>query len=116
MLLRTCRFVSLVLTALLLGTSFAHVLERPAKLQYPASLYVTLQQTLYVHWGPPSIGGFLEPLVEPANAVFRAADPSAAPRDWRALRAQWELGHSVRFVLHLLAFSALAFAATMEGP
>jgi hypothetical protein len=48
MLVRSWRFVTLLLVTLLLGLAFAHVLERPAKMQYDAALYVTLQKTLYV--------------------------------------------------------------------
>ena len=58
---RLCEVITATLTALLLGTSFAHVLEWPAKLQYEGALYVQLQTSLYAHWGPPSVGGFLEP-------------------------------------------------------
>lgn len=61
MLLRSWRFVTILPVALLLGLSFAHVLELPAKMQYDAALYVTLQKTLYVAWGPPNVGGILEP-------------------------------------------------------
>ena len=60
-LTRTWQLLTVVLVALSLGLAFAHVLERPAKMQYPADLYVTLQRSLYVHWGPPSVGGILEP-------------------------------------------------------
>ena len=59
--MRIWRFVAALLVALLLGTSFAHVLELPAKMRYDGALYVTLQKTLYVEWGPPNFGGFLEP-------------------------------------------------------
>jgi hypothetical protein len=41
-------FITLLLVALLLGLSFAHVLERPAKMTYDGPLYVTLQRSLYV--------------------------------------------------------------------
>lgn len=58
---RTIHVVALALVALLLGTSFAHVLEWPAKLAYDAALYVRLQTSLYAEWGPPGIGGYLEP-------------------------------------------------------
>ena len=58
---RIWQVVTTTVTALLLGTSFAHVLEWPAKLKYEGALYVQLQTSLYVHWGPPSIGGFIEP-------------------------------------------------------
>ena len=70
MLLRIWFFVALILVALLMGTSFAHVLEMPAKMQYDAALYVTLQKTLYVEWGPPNFGGFLEPGAIIATAVL----------------------------------------------
>ena len=33
----------------------------PAKMRYDAALYITLQKTLYVAWGPPNVGGILEP-------------------------------------------------------
>ena len=62
MLLKFLRFTSIILVALLQGLAFAHLLERPAKMQYDASLYITLQKTLYVQWGPPNFGGFLEPV------------------------------------------------------
>jgi len=58
MLLRLWRVVTILLVALLQGLAFAHLLERPAKLQYDATLYLTLQKTLYVQWGPPNIGIF----------------------------------------------------------
>lgn len=48
----------LVLTALLLGTTFAHVLEAPAKFQYDAAQWVFAQQNLYRSFA--SIGGAIE--------------------------------------------------------
>lgn len=60
-MLRWSRLVALTLTALTMGMSFAHVLEMPAKLAYPPDLYVALQNTLYVSFGPPNIGAFVEP-------------------------------------------------------
>ena len=62
MFLKLLRFTTIISVALLQGLAFAHLLERPAKLQYDASLYITLQKTLYVQWGPPNFGGFLEPI------------------------------------------------------
>jgi uncharacterized membrane protein len=60
MLLISLRFVTLMLAALTTGMSFAHVLERPAKMGYDATLYATLQKTLYAYWGPPNIGAVVE--------------------------------------------------------
>ncbi len=62
MALRLWRAVTLLLVALLAGVALAHVLESPAKLQYDADFYLALQQSLYVQWGPPNLGGVLEPL------------------------------------------------------
>src|SRR4051812_35700317 len=55
------RFLTLLFTTLALGTSFAHVLEMPAKLRYDGPLYITLQNSLYLAWGPPYPGVYLEP-------------------------------------------------------
>src|SRR5688500_6442339 len=60
MLIRICRFSTVVLTALLVGMTFCHVLEMPAKRQYSASLYLTIHRTLYVAFGPPNIGVVVE--------------------------------------------------------
>lgn len=64
--------VTLVLVALVLGTSFAHVLEWPAKLQYDGPLYTRLHTTLYMYWGPPSPTGFVEPAAIVAVLVLAA--------------------------------------------
>ncbi len=50
--------VSLLLTALLLGTTFAHVLEISAKRQMDAMLWTTLQQRLYRSFA--TVGGTVE--------------------------------------------------------
>jgi len=60
MFIQAWRFATLLLTALLLGMTFCHVLEMPAKMQYGAALYLTLHRTLYVAFGPPNIGPFIE--------------------------------------------------------
>lgn len=144
------RFVTILFVALVQGLAFAHVLERPAKLQYDGALYVTLQQTLYVQWGPPNVGGILEPaaiistlvlafllrkskpdlglalgasialllafpvvffwLVAPSNHAFNATWATIPP-NWMVLRSNWETGHSIRFVLQLIALSLLVFSA-----
>ena len=59
--LKLLRLATTLLVALLSGLAFAHVLELPAKMQYDATLYITLQKSLYVQWGPPHFGGVLEP-------------------------------------------------------
>ncbi len=64
------RFAAIVLLALVMGLAFAHVLEQPAKMQYDAVLYLTLQKSLYAQWGPPHIGGLLEPLAIAAAGLL----------------------------------------------
>ena len=58
---RFLQVLAAVIVALVLATTFAHVLELPAKLEYDATLYVQLQTSLYRQWGPPNPVGFLEP-------------------------------------------------------
>jgi hypothetical protein len=70
--MRAWLVVTLVLVALVLGTSFAHVLEWPAKLQYDGALYTRLQTTLYIYWGPPNLTGFVEPAAILAVLVLAA--------------------------------------------
>ncbi|MGH2611034.1 MAG: DUF1772 domain-containing protein [Tepidiformaceae bacterium] len=59
--IRAARFLSLLFGALALGTTLAHVLERPAKLQYPAALWITIQHTLYAQFGQPNLIAYVEP-------------------------------------------------------
>lgn len=68
--LKLFRLAVTLLVALVMGLAFAHVLERPAKMQYDAVTYITLQTSLYVQWGPPQIGGFLEPAAIVSTALL----------------------------------------------
>lgn len=67
------RFITILLVALTTGMAFAHVLEMPAKMLYDAELYMTIQRSLYVAWGPPNIGGVLEPAAIIATLVLCVA-------------------------------------------
>ncbi|MBW4534359.1 MAG: DUF1772 domain-containing protein [Pleurocapsa minor HA4230-MV1] len=51
MFVRTWRFITIILAALSMGMAFCHTLELPAKMNYPASLYLTIQQSLYRQFG-----------------------------------------------------------------
>jgi hypothetical protein len=63
MLLRAWRFVTLLLAALALSLTSAHVLEMPQKLAYPPELYAAVNTTLYRYFaivgGVYSIGAIL---------------------------------------------------------
>jgi hypothetical protein len=100
MLIRSWRFVTILLVALLLGLAFAHVLEMPAKMQYDGALYVTLQKTLYVEWGPPNVGGILEPAAILATLVLTFLVRLRRPAFWLTLGASVAL---------LLAFPVVFF-------
>lgn len=53
MRIRVLRAVALLLTALTMGLLFAHVLELGPKFGYPPELYIRLNNSLYVWFGPP---------------------------------------------------------------
>ncbi len=103
MTLKIWRFVTILLSALALGMAFCHALELPAKMQYPAELYITVQNSLYRAFGPPHIGAFIEvatPLAAIALAILvRKRRPAF----------QWTL---IGLVAVLLAFPILFFAFT----
>ncbi len=149
------RTFTVLLLALLTGMAFAHVLEMPAKMQYQGAMYVALQKSLYGQWGPPNIGGLLEPatilstamlaffgrkagrslwlplgalallllafpvvffgLVAPANAGFQAMTLPILSENWATLRADWELGHAIRFALQFSALSLLVLLLTLDA-
>lgn len=98
------RLVALVLTALLLGITFCHVLEMPAKLGYDAGFYMTLQTTLYAHFGPPGVGGVVEP-----GAILAVIAVAALAR--RRRRPGFGLTVAAGACL-LLAFPVIFFALT----
>ena len=49
--LKTARFISLLLTALATGIVFTHVLKISNKATLPGSIYLNVQQVLYQNWG-----------------------------------------------------------------
>jgi hypothetical protein len=87
MFVKALRFTAILLVALVGGLAFAHVLERPAKMKYDGALYLTLQKTLYVEWGPPNVGGILEPAAILATVVLVFAVRRRRPAFWLTLGA-----------------------------
>lgn len=59
MFLRIWRLITLILAALFMGLEFAHALELPAKMQYDAIAYLTIQNSLYQYFGAPGPGAFI---------------------------------------------------------
>ncbi len=68
MFLRAWILVTICLTALLMGSTFSHVLEMPAKLKMDGPLWMTIQQRLYRAFAP--IGGTIEIAAIGATAVL----------------------------------------------
>lgn len=53
-------------------------------------------------------------LVAPSNDAFLATPPGQVPPNWAELRANWEIGHGLRFVLQFLAFILLVCSALVH--
>ena len=122
-MLRAWRFLTLVLAALALTMTSAHVLELPQKMRYDAEL---------VRGRGPSFGWTLTgaaclllafvswlALVAPVNrevaAAIRSA-PESVPALWMRHRARWEYGHATGFVIQLVGVAALLASVLVETP
>jgi hypothetical protein len=57
--LRTVRFITLLFTALLMGTTLCHTMELPAKMLYKGELWATVNKSLYWVFAPP-VGAIIE--------------------------------------------------------
>jgi MFS family permease len=154
MALHIWRFITLLLAALTMGMTFAHVLEIAPKLRWDANLYLAVQTNLYWMFG--RVGALIQLgaigaacilaflvrqrgptfwysllgaialvlslvvwffVVAPANAqTAQWQDTGVIPTDWMRWRNQWEIGHAVSFVLHLIGFGALLHSVIVETP
>jgi hypothetical protein len=56
MILKTVRYLSLLLVALTLGLTFAHVMEIPGKLRLDGATWLAVQHNLYVAFGVAGAG------------------------------------------------------------
>jgi hypothetical protein len=144
--------LSLILCALLLGTTFAHLLEIRAKARMDGALWTTLQHNLYRAFatvgGTVEIGAILATaglawsayggrgrwvalgawvcfvaafapvwigVVAPVNREVARWTPGSVPTDWTRWRRRWDLGHAVRFGLHLIGFGLLVALLVFGG-
>jgi hypothetical protein len=99
MALKAVRVLSLVFVALILGLTFAHVLEIPGKLRLAGPDWLTVQQNLYVGFG--TVGAVVEVL-----AILLAWAVALMARDRRpALR--WSLGAASCISAGLVAWALL---------
>ena len=91
MLLRSWRFLTLLLTALALTMTSAHLLELPQKMDYDANLYATVNATMYQYFA--TVGG-----VYTVGSIVAAIVLAILVRRRRATR-RWTLAGAVALVL-----------------
>jgi hypothetical protein len=95
-MLRGWRFLTIVLAALALTMTSAHVLELPQKMQYDAQLYSAVNTTLYRYFA--TIGG-----VYSLGAIGAASVLAFLVRTHRSA-CGWTLAAAVLFVLWFLSW------------
>lgn len=106
MFLNTWRFLTLILAALDMGMAYCHTLELPAKMDYDAALWTTINQSLYREFGS-FFGIFSE-----VGAVVAAILLSFFLRK-RKPAFYWSLVGTVFFALALVVW--FAFVAPMNA-
>jgi hypothetical protein len=144
--MRIHRFLALVITALSLAMTTAHVLEMPPKLSYSIALYTAVNSTMYLYFAIFGAIFELGAIVAVGSLAWRARhEPSARATlaaaiavtlalvswlilvqpvnsavaqgaSWSDLRLRWELGHLVGFVFSLAGLVALAIATVRDIP
>lgn len=100
------RIATLLLSALTLGLSFAHVLEMPQKLTWDATLWVTVEHSLYRYFGV--VGGPLE-VAAVVTAVVLAVLSAR-----RGLPADGSRVAAVLFVLGLAEWAAVVQTTNVQ--
>ena len=109
------RTFTILLVTLLTGLAFAHVLELPAKMQYEAAMYIALQKSLYVQWGPPNVGGVLEPAAIIATAIMAFFGRNTKRSLWLSLGAltALQIAFPVVFFVLVAPVNAVFMATTL---
>ncbi len=111
------RFITIVLVALTMGLAFTHVFELPAKMLYDASLYMSVQRSLYTAWIPPHIGGMLEPAAIIASILLTVGVRRRRRAFWLCLWAVVALLAAFPFVYFFLVEPVnVIFQATSAVP
>lgn len=104
-MLRTCRFITLMLAALGLTLGATHVLELPAKMQYDAEMYAAVTSTLYLLFG--SVGAVIQ-----IGAILAAAGLTLVVRGRPAFRLT--LLGTLGLVLSLVLWGVLVAPVNAE--
>lgn len=144
--MRMHRCLALVITALSVTMTTAHVLEMPRKLSYSIDLYTAVNSTMYLYFAifgaifeigaivavgalawrvrrQPSAGWTLAAAIAVTLALVSwlilvqpVNSAVAHGASWSDLRMRWEVGHLVGFVLSLAGLVALAIATVRDIP
>ena len=142
--MRIHRFCALVVGALALTMTSAHVLEMAPKLGYDIDFYTAVNGTLYRYfaivggvytvlailvtgalawrarrrpsapWSWAAAAGFLATFVSWLILVAPVNAAAAHGVSWAELRTRWEVGHLVGFVLVLAGFVLLCISVLVE--
>lgn len=103
------KFAALLITALSLGPSFAHVLEAPPRLEaWPPQLWIDAtvfhgQYVVFGALGAPLDGGAM-------NSIMATWRPGDIPANFESVRNRWEFGHMAIAALKLAGFVAVIVA------
>jgi hypothetical protein len=144
--MRIHRFIALLITALSLAMTTAHVLEMPRKLSYSIELYTAVNSSMYLYFAifgaifesgaivavgalawrarhQPSVHWLLAAAISVTLALVSwlilvqpVNSAIAHGASWTDLRLRWEIGHLVGFVFSLAGFVALAIATVRDIP
>jgi hypothetical protein len=101
-------FAAVLLTALTMGLEFAHVLEWPQKQHYTGTLYVRLQESLYIWFG--NLGGVLYVLAVIATVVL-----AVLVRRDRGLRGVTAAAAALQ-VVGLVTFLTIVYPVNLRLP
>ncbi|MGO4379255.1 hypothetical protein [Pseudoduganella sp. RAF53_2] len=85
MYLTILQFIAVLMAALLMGTSFCHVLEMPAKMKVEGLRWMTFQHTLYASFA--TVGGFIEIVAIITSGVLAFFMRDAGATFWLTLIA-----------------------------
>ena len=99
MLLRFWRFITLLLTALALTMTSAHLLELPQKMEYDASLYTAVNTTMYRYFA--IVGG-----IYTVSSILTAIVLTILVRRRRSAR-RWTLAGTLSLVLAFVTWLML---------
>lgn len=113
MLVRTWRWLTIMLTALSLVPALAHLLEMPAKMTYDGALWLRLQQTLYGAFGTFGAAFEVGAVVTAIVLVILVRDRRPA-FGWTLLGAMCVVAAHVAFWIWLAPVNA-TIAATAPG-